>query len=155
MTLKERFKRLIDSARTEWQDTLKSKQDALGRSLVGELTYEALTIGRLIVELLWAVYAKDTDRLAKLLQGDKEMTKEELLVLVVPIVKKAAEKGIKRAVQAAVSIGAALAIRGGGTADPATEAAITAVVFGLLEAVRTSVKALLLKKGLVTLAAVL
>ena len=155
MTLKERFKQLVGRARKEWQDTLKAKEDALGRSLVGELTYEALTVGKLLVELLWAIYAKDTDRLAKLLQGDKEMTKEELLVLVVPLLKKAAEKGIKRAVQAAVAVGVTLAVRGGGTADPATEATLTAVVFGLLEAVRTSVKAVLLKRGFVALASVL
>lgn len=155
MTLKERFKQLVGRARKEWQDTLKAKEDALGRSLVGELTYEALTVGKLLVELLWAIYAKDTDRLAKLLQGDKEMTKEELLVLVVPLLKKAAEKGIKRGIQAAVAVGVTLAVRGGGTADPATEATLTAVVFGLLEAVRTSVKAVLLKRGFVALASVL
>lgn len=163
------LKRLIDKARKEYRDTLKAKnkslKDATGRTLGQELVHEAIVLTNVALKASQGLLnvsgtSVATAILSNLGKEGKEMNINELLVLVKPMVYKAVEKSLKTAVQAVVTTLLAIvsnqAVADGLSIDPLqAHVVLTALIYGGLEVVRTTVKRVLIKKKLTTLASLL
>ena len=157
--------KLISKAKAEYKLTLRMKEDALGRTLGQELVREGVILSKVAVNASQALLNRDLVGvvkavLASTIKEDKEMDLNALITVVKPMVAKAVEKGIKSAVQAAVAVLMGIASQGAVghelVLDPvSTQVALTALSYGVLESIRTTVKRVLTKKKMTTLASLL
>lgn len=86
-------KRLIEKARKEWRETLKTKEDALGRSLGEELREEAKIVGNVVLSASSGDLKGIAGEVAKALSDSPDF-----------VIRTNVEKGLKKVVQTLVTL---------------------------------------------------